>query len=90
MDGMTSRSRITIGTLLARKREGQKISMITCYDYSTARILEESGVQLAFTTLPGVNDVRRSDRLRLRRVHVGARTGLAGLRAQLLGFKPAT
>ena len=59
-------------------------------DDRVARILEESGVQLAFTTQPGVNEVRRSDRLRLRRVHVGARTGLAGLRAQLLGFKPAT
>ena len=52
-----------------------------------ARVLEESGVQLAFTTVPGVNEVRRSDRLRLRRVHVGARTGLAGLRAQLLGIR---
>jgi glycosyltransferase involved in cell wall biosynthesis/peptidoglycan/xylan/chitin deacetylase (PgdA/CDA1 family) len=49
-----------------------------------ARVLAESGIELAFTTLPGVNEVRRSDRLRLRRVHVGARTGLAGLRAQLL------
>ncbi|HET9251877.1 MAG TPA: polysaccharide deacetylase family protein [Candidatus Eisenbacteria bacterium] len=55
-----------------------------------SRLLEESGVQLAFTTVPGVNDARRSDRLALRRVHVGARTGLAGLRAQILGLRPAT
>lgn len=58
------------------------------YGDGIARILAESGVELAFTTLPGVNEVRRSDRLRLRRVHVGARTGVAGLRAQLLGIHP--
>ena len=41
---MPAQSRITLNTLQARKREGQKISMITCYDYSTARIMEEAGV----------------------------------------------
>jgi 3-methyl-2-oxobutanoate hydroxymethyltransferase len=41
---MASRRKITIRTLLARKRERQKISMLTCYDYSTARLMEEAGV----------------------------------------------
>ncbi|MFQ5494559.1 MAG: 3-methyl-2-oxobutanoate hydroxymethyltransferase, partial [Phycisphaerae bacterium] len=35
---------ITIGSLRARKRERQKISMLTCYDYSTARLMEEAGI----------------------------------------------
>lgn len=41
---MPQRSRISLSTLQNRKRESQKISMITCYDYSTARIMEEAGV----------------------------------------------
>ena len=57
------------------------------YNDEVARVLDESKVQLAFTTDPGVNDVRRSDRLRLRRIHVGGETSLAILRAQLLGVR---
>jgi 3-methyl-2-oxobutanoate hydroxymethyltransferase len=41
---MPTRPKVTLSTLQTRKKEGQKISMITCYDYSTARIMEESGV----------------------------------------------
>jgi 3-methyl-2-oxobutanoate hydroxymethyltransferase len=41
---MPARHRISIGTLQNRKRDGQKISMVTCYDYSTARIMEEAGI----------------------------------------------
>ena len=41
---MSSRKRVTIGTLRARKRERQKISMLTCYDYATARLMEEAQV----------------------------------------------
>ena len=41
---MTSRSKVTISTLRARKREGRKISMLTCYDYTTARLMEESQI----------------------------------------------
>jgi glycosyltransferase involved in cell wall biosynthesis/peptidoglycan/xylan/chitin deacetylase (PgdA/CDA1 family) len=57
------------------------------YNDGVARIVAESNVQLAFTTEPGVNDLRKSDRLRLRRVHVGPRVGIAALRAQLLGIR---
>lgn len=44
MNDMSSRKRVTIGTLRARKRERQKISMLTCYDYATARLMEEAQV----------------------------------------------
>ena len=42
--GMGKRKRITIGTLRARKRESQRISMLTCYDFATARLMEEAEV----------------------------------------------
>ncbi len=41
-DAMRSQAKVTISTLRARKREGQKISMLTCYDFSTARLMEEA------------------------------------------------
>lgn len=34
----------TVSTLLKQKQEGKKISMITCYDYSTAKLMEEVGI----------------------------------------------
>ena len=34
----------TVTTLQEQKNNGKKISMITCYDYSTAKIMEEAGV----------------------------------------------
>ena len=37
-------TKIQIPTLLKKKCEGEKITMITAYDYPTARILDESGV----------------------------------------------
>ena len=41
---MPAGNKITIGTLRTRKREGRKISMLTCYDYATARLMEEAGI----------------------------------------------
>ena len=41
---MASRPRITISTLREHKRDQRRFSMITCYDYATARIIEESGI----------------------------------------------
>ena len=41
---MAGRPKITISTLRARKRERQKFSMLTCYDYTNARLMEEAGV----------------------------------------------
>lgn len=34
----------TVNTLLQQKKEGKKITMLTCYDYSTAKLMEETGV----------------------------------------------
>ncbi len=48
------------------------------------RLLEREGFVLAFTTLPGINDMREVDPLRLRRINVGPRTNLTTLRARLL------
>jgi 3-methyl-2-oxobutanoate hydroxymethyltransferase len=41
---MARRAKVTIRTLQARKREGPPISMLTCYDYSSARLMEEAGI----------------------------------------------
>ena len=38
--------RITVKTLVDMKAEGEKISMLTAYDYSMARILDEAGVDV--------------------------------------------
>lgn len=34
----------TVSTLLKMKQEGDKITMLTCYDYSTARLMDEAGI----------------------------------------------
>lgn len=34
----------TIATLLDMKKSGEKVSMLTCYDYTTARIMENAGI----------------------------------------------
>lgn len=38
--------RITIGRLMEMKQKGEKFSMLTAYDYSTARLVDEAGVPL--------------------------------------------
>lgn len=38
--------RVTIGQIKEMKQRGEKISMLTAYDYATARILDEAGVPL--------------------------------------------
>ena len=52
------------------------------------RAARASGVELAFTTRRGSNDLVRSDRLRLRRVHVDSRDSVAVLRAKLAFASP--
>jgi len=39
-------NKITISAILKMKREGEKISMLTAYDYSTAAIMDEAGVDM--------------------------------------------
>ena len=34
----------TVSTLLAQKQSGDKITMLTAYDYTTARIIDECGI----------------------------------------------
>ena len=40
----TQKSKTTVATFGAMKAEGKRISMLTCYDYTTARLIEESSV----------------------------------------------
>ena len=36
----------TVATLLEMKNKGEKISMLTCYDYSTARLVDQAGINM--------------------------------------------
>ena len=36
----------TVATLAAMKRNGEKISQLTCYDYSTAKIIDAAGINM--------------------------------------------
>ncbi|MBD1425242.1 3-methyl-2-oxobutanoate hydroxymethyltransferase [Sphingobacterium arenae] len=38
--------RVTTNTILAMKANGEKVSMLTAYDYSTARALDEAGIDV--------------------------------------------
>ncbi len=44
--GVTAVEKVTIAHLRARKREGHKIPVLTCYDYSTARLMVEAGIDV--------------------------------------------
>jgi peptidoglycan/xylan/chitin deacetylase (PgdA/CDA1 family) len=48
--------------------------------------LKEIGFKLAFTTERGVNDLKKVDWLRIRRINIGPSTSLPLLRAQLLSW----
>jgi 3-methyl-2-oxobutanoate hydroxymethyltransferase len=41
---MSRRAKVTIRTLLSYKRAQRRVTMLTCYDYSTARLMEEAGL----------------------------------------------
>ncbi len=36
----------TVQTILAKKQQGEKITMLTCYDYSTAKLMDASGLDM--------------------------------------------
>jgi len=42
----TREQRITVRTLAARKRRGERISMLTAYDFAFARIFDQSGIDV--------------------------------------------
>jgi len=56
------------------------------FDAATVRILGEEGVELAFTTRRGINQVTSAHPLRLRRIPVWPRSSQPILRAQMLGW----
>ncbi|MGC8666998.1 MAG: 3-methyl-2-oxobutanoate hydroxymethyltransferase [Chthonomonadales bacterium] len=44
--GQARASRITLHTLKEKKARGEKIVMLTCYDYPSARLLDEAGIDI--------------------------------------------
>jgi peptidoglycan/xylan/chitin deacetylase (PgdA/CDA1 family) len=54
------------------------------YNQDVMNILKEEGIQIAFTTQRGHNNLRNSDRFQLKRINVGPGTSLPLFRAQLL------
>ena len=42
----TTRQKVTLGTLYDRMRRGEPITMITCYDYPMAYLVEQAGVDI--------------------------------------------
>ena len=43
---MIMNTRITISELIQAKRQNHKISAISCYDYNTARLISQTGIQM--------------------------------------------
>jgi 3-methyl-2-oxobutanoate hydroxymethyltransferase len=56
------REKVTIPVLIQKKASGEKIVMVTCYDYPSARLLDEAGIDIVFvgdsvgTTVLGYRD----------------------------------
>ena len=52
----------TVATLAAMKANGERISQLTCYDYSTARVIDEAGINMVLVgdslgmTMQGYDD----------------------------------
>ena len=44
--------RVTISDIKKMKTEGQKISMVTAYDYTSAKILDKAGVPIHHSSTP--------------------------------------
>ena len=43
---MLPSDKITLATLRARKQAGRKFAVLTCYDYTTAKLMAEAGVEV--------------------------------------------
>ena len=43
----------TVKTFAKMKAAGEKISMLTCYDYTTAKLEEAAGINAKAVTVPG-------------------------------------
>ena len=46
MSATSERKKITVPTLMAMKQRGEKIAVLTAYDYPTARLLDEGGIDM--------------------------------------------
>jgi peptidoglycan/xylan/chitin deacetylase (PgdA/CDA1 family) len=82
-----------VGSLEDLERELGETPRVFAYpggahDARLARMLDEEGFELAFSTGRGTNDIRRADWLYLRRINVGRASGLPLVRAQLLPWWP--
>ena len=42
----TKRPKVTLGYLYDKMRKGEQITMITCYDYPMADLVEKAGVDM--------------------------------------------
>ena len=51
----------TVATLAQMKANGEKISQVTCYDYTTAKLVEASGIDMILVTYGQGNDEAYSD-----------------------------
>ena len=49
-------SRVTIKVLEQMKSEGEKISMLTAYDYTFAKIIDEAGIDIILVGDSASND----------------------------------
>jgi 3-methyl-2-oxobutanoate hydroxymethyltransferase len=43
---MPDRKKVTLGTLYEKMRKGEQLSMITCYDYPMADLIEKAGIDI--------------------------------------------
>jgi hypothetical protein len=53
------------------------------HDDRVVRATERAGYEVAFTTMRGINDVRRQSWLRMLRINIGSTTPATLIRAQL-------
>jgi peptidoglycan/xylan/chitin deacetylase (PgdA/CDA1 family) len=86
--------REVVGSLADLKREIGDVLPVFAdpggrFDEQTVRVLAEEGIELAFTTHRGLNDMASAHPLRLRRVPVSQRATQSVLRAQLMGWTAA-
>ena len=64
----------TVATLAEMKARGEKISQLTCYDYTTARLIDEAGIDMILVgdslgmTMQGYKDELQSAKQLYRRV----------------------